>query len=183
MKMLQYQNVIKNQFQQYFNVQFNTNKEIIVYYQQLDKDQKGQITWEIIGRQLNIDARAAYKYFITTFSKSALDKWPQHFKDFVLTNCEIYFKQLVNNHITEEQIRCQIINKINDQMNLKQMKQYHYESIYFSMRSKIHALFCQNLNKYYDKNQINNIKQNSHQNNLNNQKLSDLFSRILNTSQ
>ncbi|CAL6045317.1 Conserved_hypothetical protein [Hexamita inflata] len=137
---------VKNQFNTVFKVQLDTNKDVVDFHQQLNENQRKQIRWDEIGDVLDIDGRQAYKYFVNTFSKAALDKWPQLLKENALQLCEQLFSRYYQPDKTEEDLRLDVIQEINNQMQLKEMKQYHYDTIYFSLRSRVHLLFCKHQN-------------------------------------
>ncbi|CAL6045373.1 Conserved_hypothetical protein [Hexamita inflata] len=133
----------KQLFEETFQRTFTSDKEIVDFHTQLPEAQRKTIRWEEIGRATGVDARQAYKYFINTFAKAALDKWPKEVKDRAYQLCEELFAKYRTDAISEEEIRTDIIQEVNDRMHLKEMKEFHYDTMYFCLRNKIHLL-CSN---------------------------------------
>ncbi|CAL6062294.1 Conserved_hypothetical protein [Hexamita inflata] len=178
----QFSQLIKTYFSKIFNIDFETDRQIVEYYQNLSSNDRKQIKWEQISNQINMQPKQAYKYFTTTYQKDALDKWPSEIKENALNLCEQLFSKYYQKEISEEELRYDIIQAINEQMHLKDMKEYHYDTIYFSLRSRIHLLLCRKQSSIADiplttqNNSVETIKQVHTQEN--NKDVSDLLTKL-----
>jgi len=147
--------VVRAKFREALQIEFGSGKEAVLYYKE---HLRAKYPWAEVARELGMAKTQAYKFFINPFSKAVLEPWPPALVQQVMAECSRLFRELRGTARSEKALRELVVDELDLKFALKSLRQHHYESMYFRVRTRVKQMWGQGASGNIDESDANFIR-------------------------